>query len=105
MSEEDLQLLITLDDPWNAREWDTFTNRHAENTVAYWPGRGDPTIEQKPLSSSRPPLTSLLSQGSWASSSASFIGTMKDSLEQFADAGVRRSTSGLVVGSGSIIKA
>ena len=48
MSEEDLQLLITLDDPWNAREWDTFYNRQAEKTVAYWPGRGDTTIEQKP---------------------------------------------------------
>jgi hypothetical protein len=45
MSEEDLQLLITLDDPWNARECDTFYNRQAEKTVAYWPGRGETTIE------------------------------------------------------------
>jgi hypothetical protein len=45
MSEEDLQLLITLDDPWNARECDTFYNRQAEKTGAYWPGRSDTTIE------------------------------------------------------------
>lgn len=30
MSEEDLQLLITLDDPWNAQEWDTFYSRQAD---------------------------------------------------------------------------
>ena len=48
MSEENLQLLITLDDPWNAQECDTFYNRQAENTGAYWSGRGDTTIEQKP---------------------------------------------------------
>jgi hypothetical protein len=30
MSEEDLQLLITLDDPWNAQECDTFYNQGAE---------------------------------------------------------------------------
>ncbi len=39
MSEEDLQLLITLDDPGNAEEGDTFSHLQAENTVAYWPGK------------------------------------------------------------------
>jgi hypothetical protein len=35
MSEEDLQLLITLDDPWNAQECDTFYNQEAEE----WKGK------------------------------------------------------------------
>lgn len=48
ISEKELLLLITLDDPWNAQEWDTFYNRQAEVIVTYWPGRGDTTIEQKP---------------------------------------------------------
>ncbi len=34
MSEEDLQLLITLDDPGEAQEEDTFNHLQAENTVA-----------------------------------------------------------------------
>lgn len=39
MSEEDLQLLITLDDPWNAQECDTF-NKH---TVTLRRGQPEPT--------------------------------------------------------------
>ena len=38
LSEEDLQLLITLDDPWDAQEEDTFNHLQAENIVA-WPGQ------------------------------------------------------------------
>ena len=43
MHEEDLQLLITLDDPWNAQECDTFNNHQAEHTVTHWPGQPGPT--------------------------------------------------------------
>ena len=43
MSEEDLQLLITLDDPWNAQECDTFNNHQAEHTGTYRPGQPEPT--------------------------------------------------------------
>ena len=43
MREEDLQLLITLDDPWNAQECDTFQNHQAEHTVMYWPVQPVPT--------------------------------------------------------------
>ena len=43
MREGDLQLLLTLDDPWNAQECDTFNNRQAEHTVTRRPGRPDPT--------------------------------------------------------------
>lgn len=36
MREEDLQLLITLDDPVETQEEDTFNHLQAENTIAYW---------------------------------------------------------------------
>lgn len=39
MPEEDLQLLITLDDPWNAQECDIFNNRQAEHSVTHRPGQ------------------------------------------------------------------
>lgn len=39
MSEEDLELLITLDDPEGAPIEDTFHHVAAENSVAYWLGK------------------------------------------------------------------
>jgi len=36
MSEADLELLITLDDPEGAPEEDTFKHLPAENTLEYW---------------------------------------------------------------------
>ena len=41
MTEEDLQLLITLDDPWDVQEEDTFNYLQAEHIVA-WPGQPFP---------------------------------------------------------------
>jgi hypothetical protein len=39
MSEDDLELLITLDDPGDAPEEDTFNHLQAENTLEYWLGQ------------------------------------------------------------------
>jgi len=36
MSEQDLELLITLDDPEGAPEEDTFKHLQAENTLEFW---------------------------------------------------------------------
>lgn len=36
MSEEDWELLITLDDPGGPPEEDTFNHLQAHNTVEYW---------------------------------------------------------------------
>jgi len=51
MSEEDLELLITLDDPEDPEKEDTFHHLEADNTVAHRPGQpqqeGDPTSNQK----------------------------------------------------------
>ena len=44
MSEEDLELLITLDDPGeDALEEDTFTHLQTGNAVAYLPGQSLPS--------------------------------------------------------------
>ena len=32
---DNLQLMQTLDDSWNNQDWDTFSKRHAENTVVF----------------------------------------------------------------------
>ena len=45
LSEEDLQLLITLDDPWDVQEEDTFNHLQGENIVA-WPGQPFPATRR-----------------------------------------------------------
>ena len=50
MSEEDLEVLITLDDPEDPEKEDTFHQNKTDNTAAPWPGQqegGDPTSKQK----------------------------------------------------------
>jgi hypothetical protein len=42
-AEENLRLMKVLDDAWNARDWETFNQCHAEDTDVYWPGQKDPT--------------------------------------------------------------
>ena len=42
MSEEDLELLITLDEPWDGHE-DTFNHLEDGNTVGYRPGQPLPS--------------------------------------------------------------
>ena len=42
-SEENMQLMKTLDDAWNSQDWDTFEERHADNVAVYWPGQLEPT--------------------------------------------------------------
>lgn len=42
MSEEDLELLVTLDDPVDAPEEDTFNHLQAKNSFAYWLGQRFP---------------------------------------------------------------
>ena len=39
MSEEDLELLITLDEPEGAPDEDTFNHPPTENTLEYWLGK------------------------------------------------------------------
>ena len=36
-----LELMKTLDDAWNAQDWEEFRQRHSSDTAVYWPGQPD----------------------------------------------------------------
>jgi hypothetical protein len=42
-AEENLQRMKTLDDAWNAQDWEVFKKRHSTDTAVFWPGQPDPT--------------------------------------------------------------
>lgn len=46
-AEENLRLMKTLDDAWNAGpdspQWETFRKRHKEDVKVYWPNQPEPT--------------------------------------------------------------
>ena len=46
MSEEDLELLITIDDPGDLQEEDTFNHLPDENTLDFWLGQPLPAQGQ-----------------------------------------------------------
>ena len=39
IEEHNMELMQTLDDAWNAQDWDTFEQRHKPDVVVRWPGR------------------------------------------------------------------
>ena len=43
MAQNNLELMRTLDDSWNAQDWDTFEKRHSKDTTVFWPGQAEPT--------------------------------------------------------------
>ena len=42
-ADENLQRMKTLDDAWNARDWEMFRKRHSADTSVHWPGQPNPT--------------------------------------------------------------
>jgi len=40
MTQPNLELIRTLDDSWNAQDWETFEKRHSTDTAVFWPGQG-----------------------------------------------------------------
>jgi ketosteroid isomerase-like protein len=42
-ADENLQRMKTLDDAWNARDWEVFRKRHSADTSVHWPGQPNPT--------------------------------------------------------------
>jgi hypothetical protein len=38
-----LELMRTLDDSWNAQDWETLEKRHSRDTAVFWPGQPEPT--------------------------------------------------------------
>ena len=45
MSDEDLELLITLDYPWYAPDEDGFHHPQFESAVTYWPGHSSTIMD------------------------------------------------------------
>jgi len=43
-AQENLGRMKTLDDAWNAQNWEVFRKRHSADTKVYWPGQPNPTI-------------------------------------------------------------
>jgi len=43
MAQNNLELTRTLDDSWNAQDWETFEKRHSRNTAVFWPAQAEPT--------------------------------------------------------------
>ena len=88
-AEENKQLMQTLDDAWNARDWEVFESRHAEDTAVYWPGQPEPTRgvhnhRQESIEFFKTfdnkldnrPYKVLIAQGDWTCSVARWTGTM-----------------------------
>ena len=90
-AEENMRLMQTLDDAWNSRDWETFSQRHSEETAVYWPGQPEPTRGVRNHKSEaieffktfpdnhidNRPYKVLFGQGNWTCSIARFTGTMK----------------------------
>lgn len=88
--QRNLELMQTLDDAWNAQDWDTFDKRHRHDVIVRWPaqsptnGRRDHRAESIRLFKTFPdnrvhnrPYKTLFASGDWTCSIARLTGTMK----------------------------
>src|SRR5690348_16457755 len=94
IEKKNMELMQTLDDSWNAQDWDTFMSRHKKDTVVRWPAQ-PPThgaqahrAESVALFKTFPdnkvhnrPYKTLFASGEWTCSIARFTGTMKGSMQ------------------------
>ena len=96
-AEKNIHLMETLDDAWNSQDWETFSQRHSDDTTVYWPGQPEPTkgvhnhkAESIAFFKTFPdnhidnrPYKVLFGQGDWTCSVARFTGTMKGPMKGF----------------------
>ena len=84
MSDEELQLLITLDDPGDAAEEDIFNHLHVKNNLAYWLDRRFPTCwrldQQAEAVDGDDAYKVAFGQGDWTCTMARLTSTMNDSV-------------------------
>jgi hypothetical protein len=85
-----IELMRTLDDAWNAQDWQTYEKRHTADTVVFWPGQAEPTrgrnnhkAESVEFFKTFPdnhlvnhPYKVEIAQGDWTCTVADFTGTM-----------------------------
>ena len=87
--ETNKELMVTLDDAWNAQDWETFAERQSDDTLVRWPGQSpthgieDHRAEGVAMFRAFPdnkvqnrPYKVLLADGEWTTSVARFSGTM-----------------------------
>lgn len=86
---ENMELMQTLDDAWNAQDWDTFADRHKTDVVVRWPAQAathgihDHRSEGVQMFKTFPdnrvenrPYKVFFASGDWTCSIARFTGTM-----------------------------
>jgi ketosteroid isomerase-like protein len=89
IEQENMKLMQTLDDAWNAQDLETFAQRHKADTIVRWPGQpptqGVEAHKQEALEFFRTfpdqhldnrPYKVLIAAGDWTCSIAHFTGTM-----------------------------
>ena len=79
MSDEDLELLITLDDPGEEQQEDTFDHLQAEDTLQYWLGQTfseSCRLDQRGGNSD--PSTVAFGQGDWTCTVSKLTGTTNE---------------------------
>ncbi len=93
IEEQNMQLMQTLDDAWNAQDLETFAKRHKPDVVVRWPGK-PPTVgleahrkEAHDFFRAFPdqrlanrPYRVFFARGDWTCSIARFTGSMKGPL-------------------------
>ena len=89
IEERNMELMQTLDDAWNAQNWDTFDQRHKPDVVVRWPGQPptngthDHRAEAIEMFKTFPdnhvgnrPYKIFFASGDWTCSVSRFTGTM-----------------------------
>ncbi|MGO9790629.1 MAG: ester cyclase [Solirubrobacteraceae bacterium] len=89
LEEHNMELMQTLDDAWNAQDWDIFDQRHKPDVVVRWPGQPpthgthDHRAEAIELFKTFPdnrvqnrPYKVFFASGDWTCSISRFTGTM-----------------------------
>ena len=88
-------LMKTLDNAWNSQDWETFSERHADNVAVFWPGQADPTrgVQNHREESiecfkmfpdnhlANDPYKILFAEGDYTCSVADFTGTFKGAMK------------------------
>jgi predicted ester cyclase len=89
------ELMKTLDNAWNSQDWETFSERHADNVAVFWPGQADPTrgVQNHREESidffkmfpdnhlANDPYKILFAEGDYTCSVADFTGTFKGQMK------------------------
>lgn len=83
MSEEELELLVTMDDPGEEQQADTFNHLQAEDTLQYWLGQtlsGSCRLDQQ--AGDGDPCTVAFGQGNWTCKLSRLTGTTNGAMKR-----------------------